>query len=158
MSSPTLYFGQKDGNTLYRADQGSSDAGAAYTVIAKPRPVAPAGAGGECIFRSIYLVVTYSMACVLRVTPILDGQEFAAEAKDIALTAQPTPVTQRFQIGLSVGVADSTGTEAIRLAMRGAWFTVKIETVGALGDGVLELEGIELEYKVVRESMDPVTK
>lgn len=162
---PTLFFGR--GNTAAQimqwnqTNQDNEPSGDTFDLLAKSVRFAPGGAGGEAIFTTIWIAVTYDMdAVTLRFTPILDGiaQDGTGGTADIrqtlALVGTPgTRRTERFEFGFSLPFNDGVSTDAIRTAMRGTWFQLLVDTVGGLGpNGDLIIEQPEIEFEVVRES------
>ena len=92
----------------------------------------------------------------LIVTPYLDG--VALESQEITITGptagDPTRVTTKYRFGLSVPFLDNSPIpqEVMRVAARGTWLQVRVETVGIKPPGDLIVEGCEVEYEVVRAS------
>ena len=123
-------------------------AGADIIVLSVSDPVAPAGASGECMFKNVYLTVTNTMAITLTLTPVIDFVLQTTEAVDVVLSAEAARTTRRFEIGMSLPY----NSDAFRSAMRGAWFQLQIQS-DELAAGDLILEQIELEFEVVRETL-----
>lgn len=164
--TPRLYVGDATSGAIYLFGSTTLDVAQAYQIRARTARVAPAGAGGECIFTTAYLVVTHDLVTddvTITVTPILDGVEQTGEALNIVLAVQ-TPagrVTEVFEIGLSLpNVFNPGAADHGRYAMRGTWFQLLITSNDALdsGDGEIILEAVELEYEVVRESKAAVVE
>ncbi len=126
---------------------GSADDGASYQASGKTVPVAPAGSDGECSFRVVTLSVTHTMAVTLRVTAYVNGVALAA--KDWALGAQGSRTLAVKDFRLAQPYSPG-GTETTRADPRGAWFSVKVETLD-LAAGDLIYEEAVLEFEVVRE-------
>lgn len=158
---------------LWAATNVVTDGGTAWGVVARTRPIAPAGFGGACRFVFAHLVVTASMGAVLRVTPLLDADALAGAATTVAtplgdvtsvpmlvaLAQQPAPytrVTQRLTVPLLTRLVTSAdGVEQTRTSACGTQLALLIESVGPLGTGELLLDGAELEYEVVRQAAFP---
>ncbi len=149
MSVPRLFLGESGGNRLLKADDGFQDAGVNISIRAETVPVAPAGAGGEAIFTSVYLVLTATMAVTVQITPIVD--EVPLETQDIVLSAQTERKRTHHEFGLSIPYIHNS-VERARFAPRGTWFQVRI-VVPAIAAGDLIIEGVALEYEIVRESI-----
>ncbi|UCC92567.1 MAG: hypothetical protein JSW25_07835 [Thermoplasmata archaeon] len=148
------FMGTKGYNRLLKAESGTTDDGVQVEARAFANPIAPEGAMGECEFRRFSLVVTRWNAneMDINVTPYVDGSPGAP----ITITYQPTtaPVTEITEVDLA-DYYRRLGADAIerfRFRPRGAWFHVKVETGSGLQEW-LTLEGGELEYDVVRESL-----
>ena len=156
MAAPKLFFGTRGSTGFMEVDRGYLDRGVIYNLYAKTNRYAPAGAGGECIFPSLFVVVTFTQTMLLYLTPYVDG--VALETKVIGLNANlsSTRQTRVFELGLSVPVMLS-GVERSRQAPRGTWFQCLVETrFNGTTDvpNQLIVEGLEVEYEVVRETME----
>lgn len=167
METPLLFFGSREDSAFLLGDSKAQspdylnylDRGEVYNLYAKTNRYAPAGAGGECIFTSLYAVFTFKKSMLVYVTPILDGAEL--ETQTIQLLQNPTASrqTRAFELGLSVPLAVA-GIERGRVAPRGTWMQTLVETRFNLSDqkpAQLIVDGIELEYEIVRESQMPGT-
>lgn len=157
MAAPKLFFGTRNTNALLQVGRGYQDRVMNYDLDAKTNRYAPAGAGGECIFTSLYAVVTFTRNLVLSITPIVDGAEL--ETQEIRLTQNLTESrqTRAFELGLSVPVTVAA-VERARVSPRGTWFQVRVQTTfEATGDTPQSviIDGLEVEYQVVRESQQP---
>jgi hypothetical protein len=172
-SNLALWFGQATLASIpkyWSSDDVNEDGGTAFPVTVTTMHVAPAGLGGECVFRKAWVTVTASAGCTLKLTPIIDGSSDAVSGAGgtvsfvtpIFTMAQqggtPAPrVTQTFPIVLSQKL-DVSGIEQSRWYCRGSRCAIKVETVGAVGSGELIIDGIELEHEVIRRSIfDAVT-
>ncbi|MCL7965374.1 MAG: hypothetical protein M8858_08150 [marine benthic group bacterium] len=165
---PNMFLGRKD--TLAEVFQWSdgatdgSNGGAGDTIVGLAKSVrwAPAGVGGEAIFTRMWIALTYDMdAVTLRFTPILDGvpQDGTGGTPDLrqslALTGSVgTRVTERYEFTLYYPYDDGVDSDALRVALRGCWFQLLVETTTTLGDGTLIIEQPEIEYEIVRESLE----
>lgn len=157
MARPKLFFGTRNLNAFLEANRGYLDRSVNYDLYAKTNRYAPAGAGGEAIFTSLYAVVTHTATMTLYITPILDGT--ALETQQIALVqnAQAARQTRAFELGLSVPVLVG-GVEKGRVSPRGTWLQVLVETRFATNGQTpaqVLIDGLEMEYQVVRESQQP---
>ena len=139
---------------LFRFGSDATDAGTDIDFRLEPNPTAPAGVGGECLFRNIWIVITYNSVFDLTLTPILDGQLLTNEAVSWTVTAtRDEPVTEKFEIGLARS-HPHYAAPASRYGQRGGWFSFRLEgTDVGLVCGVVELEGAEIEYEVLREGL-----
>ncbi len=159
MAAPKLFFGTRNANAMLEVDRSFLDRAAKYDLYAKTNRYAPAGAGGECIFTSLYAVFTFTASMVLYLTPILDGANL--ETITVTLTQNPTATKQSkaFELGLSVPLLVA-GVERGRVSPRGTWLQVLAETRhvinGTTGTQVV-IDGIEVEYEIVREAQQPGT-
>ncbi len=164
---PNLFMGRKDTLAeVFKWSFGETDganggAGDILYPLAKTVRLAPAGVGGEAIFTRLWLALTYDMdAVTLRFTPVLDGVEMdgTGGAPDLrqTLTLAGTPgtrVTERWEFTLYIPYDDGVDADAVRLALRGCWFQLLIDTTTTLGTGDLIIEQPEIEFEVVRESV-----
>lgn len=158
---PTLFFGGRDtvANVL-QTNSGFQDNLVDYVPSLLTNPVAPAGASGECVFLTAYITLTHSMACEVRITPVvdfvpLDGTGGQPDERLVITLADLTAagrLTERFEMGLSLPFP-LVGTERFRNALRGAWFQVLMEAINGLAAGDLIFEQVGLEFEVVRESL-----
>lgn len=159
MSARTAVFlGQGNapaGAAILQVGTGVTDRGVAYELFAETARVAPGGTGGEAIFTRLYVALTWSVGVTVRVTPIVDGVAEPACTVDLVL---PTPSDGRRQtdvkeIGLVRHLLGRDGvTPVVAVALRGTWFAVRLETVGAIAAGDLIGEGVDVEAEVVSTS------
>lgn len=110
-----------------------------------------AGVGGECLFKKLYVNLTYSTGGQLVVTPILDGERVTEETRFISLDPGGANITRRWEIDLTRGY-DVAGTERFRYGLRGSYFQVEICVTDIQGVGRIEIDGIELVYTPARET------
>jgi hypothetical protein len=136
------------------------DDGEAYDMVAWARPYAPGGDAGEAIFTSLWITTTSWNADVhLFITPYIDG--VALETQDIFILAAANPqgVQQVHELALSVPyIRDAV--ERMRVAPRGTWIAVRVETDIAGGFGTSErqiVDGITCEVEVVTETREATT-
>lgn len=131
------------------------DDGVIYEMLARSRPYAPAGAGGEAIFTMLYLVTThYDVSVSLFVTPYVDFAALATQQIDLIGAANPANKSTVHELALSVPYIVG-GIERLRVAPRGTWFDVKVETKIAAGNPAsarVVIDGGEVETEIVRES------
>lgn len=133
-----------DHGRLLRAGEGRTDAGAPIVARIQPRALA-VGIGREASWGPLWLVVRHSMACRLTVTPILDGVALEDLAVTHELAAPPAPRDVPLKVHLSQ--PDDPDQPWSRQALRGVWFSVRVE-LEALDDGdVLAAGGIEVDVR-----------
>lgn len=157
---PILFFGGRDTEaSVLQTDIGFEDNTVAYAPLALSNAVAPAGASGECVFKTVYITITHDMAVDIRLTPIidfvaLDGTGGQPDERLIFSLPDLTPnrITERFEMGLSLPFP-LTGPERFRNALRGAWFQLQAEAINGLAAGDLIFDQTELEFDIVRESV-----
>lgn len=164
-TTPRVYLGLADSGVVWRMNEGYLDGptsdggdppvytgGVAYSVRAVSARVAPSGPKRESIFAQLELVVTHTMATVLRVTPILDGVTYDGTGGtqdlsiDITLADSTERVTEKFLVELAVPLIVATVNRGTN-AMRGTWFQVKVETADDLAAGDLIFDLNVLEYE-----------
>jgi hypothetical protein len=154
MAAPKLFFGRIDDPTLLEADAGYTDDGVAYDLRAHTQRVAPAGTGGECIFPTLYLTTThYENTVRVYVTPFVDGAALEQQMVELVGVPGSTGETRVHEIALYVPYLRD-GVEEMRVAPRGTWLAVEVETryaeaLGTAGPQAVDL--IEYEVEVVRE-------
>lgn len=150
MNEPRLFMG--GGGTLLEADRGYTDGGAAYELCVQTNPIAPAGVGGEAIFTTAYVVLTFSGPFQIRITPILDGIPLWDEATTLAGASVLTErQTHRFEIAM-LQTLYRDGVAKYRHSLRGTWFALLIEMpCPATDDTDLILEGAQIDVEIVSQ-------
>ena len=132
------------GGEILAAGRGRTDDGAPIVGRIQPRPLA-VGIGREASWGPLWLVVRHSMACWLTVTPILDGVALEDIAVTHELAAPPAPRDVPLKVHLSR--PDDPAQPWSRQALRGVWFSVRVE-LEALEDGdVLAVGGFEIDVR-----------
>ena len=151
---PTAWFLAGIGGELHRGDQGSDDAGTDIAVYLQTNDLAPAGVGGECLFQSVKVAVTRFNAVDwdLTVIPVVDGIALAGQT--ITLEGVANPVTKLLDVPLSQPYLVG-GVEVSRYVPRGAWIAIRFTSDDA-PDQEVTLEGVEVEYEVLTESLEAV--
>ena len=148
------FMGTKGANRVLKAASGVTDDGLQVEARMVSNPVAPAGEAGECHFKRVTVVVTRWNAndMDLKLTPYLDG--YPAPPITVHYKATTAPVTEPVEIDLTQYYRrlGADATERFRYGLRGAWFHAKVETGSGLQEW-LTLEGFDLDYDVVRESL-----
>lgn len=155
MITPRLFVGGGGTPRLARVGEGVTDAGVAYALLAETNKVAPAGPSGEAIFTAYRLaLIRYDTAVTLHVVVTVDAQVIGQYP--IVLAAGPSGGTlETHEIILSVPYIRD-GVERFRTPPRGRWVNVKVytdPTGDGLPPGAIALLGGELEYEVVRETL-----
>lgn len=149
---PHVYLGQRSTNVMLESDKATFlDRGVYYyNLYAKTNKYAPAGAGGEAMFPTIYVTVTHYTQGEIYVTPIVDG--VALERQKVVLPAVAAKTTKVYEYAVSMPVTIAA-QEVARVYGRGTWLQVLVETVNGAGSvGRVIIEQVEAEYEVVRES------
>lgn len=131
----------------------TSDLGAFLTALARTNSYAPGGIGGEAIFTNVYLTLQRdnTETLTLHLTPIVDGVEL--DSIELELAGVAGPVRAVHEIGLAIPYP-SVADPQLFYAMRGEWIQLQLETVAALPDGRIVVDGVELEVEVVTEGKD----
>lgn len=156
MPAPKLFFGTRGSTGFMEVDRGYKDRGVQYQMYAKTNRYAPAGPSGECIFPSLYAVVTFTESMFLYLTPFVDGAALGTKVIQMIANATSTRQTRTFEMGLSVPVI-LNGVERGQQAPRGTWFQVLVEThFNDINDiaNQLIVEGCEVEYEIVSETIE----
>lgn len=154
IDSKAWYFAG-NGSGLYRGAQGTDDAGTPILVRFQTNEVAPAGAGGECLFEYVELAITRFNAVdwSFTVTPIIDGVELVGE--EVTLVGVPDPVTELVEVSFSQPYMVE-GVERSRYTPRGAWCALLITATSAPDRDVF-MDGATLEFEIVVESEEEIT-
>lgn len=157
---PRIMLGRGAGTpAMLTANDGYEDDGQPYDLLARTRQIAVAGTSGEAIFTALYLTTTtFADLVTLFVTPSVDGVPLETQQVHLGGVANPNERAVVKELALSVPFLRD-GVEVMRTAPRGTWFDVTIETRIGLGNPSSTrqiIEAIEVEYEVVRESMQAV--
>lgn len=151
-TGPVLFMGRADSAVLVRVGEGYIDDGIAYSVLARTDRVAIAGSGGECIYTGLYLVTVHEGGpYTLHVTPVVDGA--ALEEIALALPGVAERTTMTHELPVSIPLLDANDVELARFAARGTWVQVQVEVRGV--SGFVRSDAVEVEYEVVRETLQP---
>lgn len=157
--TPRLIVGRGGvGAILLRANGAAyTDDSVAYNASGKSNKVAPAGAGGECIFTVLYLTTThFDVNVSLWITPLVDGVALTKQRLNLVGVPGTDGETQVHEIGLSIAHLASA-VERLRYAPRGTWFQVLVETDAAVvGLGACIVSEVEVEHEIVRESKEAI--
>lgn len=129
-----LYAGESDGGRIVRFGSGLTQITTASTASVlldcQTWDLMPMGPSGDCVFRSIVVVIGYSNGYSIRVTPYVDGT--ALEAQTFS----------------GSGAADATDCQAWVKA-RGARVSVKVEQLTRTG--TLSLVDVRVAYVPMRQ-------
>ena len=139
---------------------GGYEVAAPQQIVARIRPnsTAPEGYGGECLFKSLFVVVEHISDITIRIVPILNGEwldQYAQEETFIgpgdraAIKRYEMPLYRAFE---DLVVEGGEGTvDRFKYGLRGTYFTFDMTITDLCGIG-LQLPGVWLDYEVVRES------
>ena len=151
---PAAFLGSANGGEIYAVDQGPTDAGVDIPVRMRTNPFAPAGASFDCTFERIYLTLTWSMDCVLLITPILDGTLLDEESWTVTLR-RPASTKRQSRVFEKMLRRTKRSTIPYMYALRGTWFALLIETMGPLGEGDLIVDQAVLEFEPLEPTARP---
>ena len=141
------------------------DGGEPFAFAYTTDPWQPDAQAGECLFQWVYLTLSWSMAATVRVTALVDG---ASETITLSDGSTLVPISPTFQLAQQGGDYQRisqvfaiplvrahvrNGVEVTRVYERGQRVALTIESTGPLGVGELMLEGIEMEFEVIRKSI-----
>jgi hypothetical protein len=135
------------------------DDGEVYEMVARSRPFAPGGQGGEAIFTTLWITTTtFDDAVSLFVTPFVDFVALETQRIDIPGAANPNNAQTIHELALSVPYIFG-GIERMRNAPRGTYIDVKVETkIGTVaGSSARQIvDGFEVECEIVKDSRQAV--
>ena len=160
IQQPELVVCRGDGTpAMLVVGEGYADDGVVYEMAARDRPFAPAGQGGEAIFTALWITTTtYDDDVTLFITPFVDFVALETQQLDIPGRANPTNEQQVWELALSVPYPAPPAQEYMRVAPRGCYIDVRIETniAGGFGSSARQaIDGIEVEVEIVRDSRQP---
>jgi hypothetical protein len=159
MPTPKLFYGTRGSTGFLEVGRGYKDRGVQYQMYAKTNRYAPAGPSGECIFPTLYAIVTFTESMFLYLTPFVDGVALGLQYVQMIANASSSQQTRTFELGLGVPVV-LNGVERSQQAPRGTWIQVLVEThfndINNIANQLV-IEGLEVEYEVVRETIQPGT-
>lgn len=146
----------------------TADGGEEFDFRWVSNPYQPAGQGGENLFSWAFIAMSWSMAALMRVTPIVDGMTDDLELPNgrLVRTVRSTFLldqqdgslqrkTQVFAIPLVRRLVTGAGAGVTRFYMRGERLQLAIESTGPLGVGELMLEGMAVDATAVRKAAYP---
>jgi len=146
-----VIFGVGDRLLQFGADK--TDGGIPIVGRALSREMAPEAPGADYWFRDLHFVVTTSTEDgLVVVTPIVDGErKLAAQRSIVASSEYGVEVTRRVELAL-YEMATQEGAQIGRKGLRGTWIQFEIELFNG-GCGRLEVDGWELRYEVLKDSL-----
>jgi hypothetical protein len=149
-----IFMGTKGKNRLLKAASGVTDDGLQVEASVFSNPVAPEGETGECEFRRLSLVVTRwnENPMDINVTPYINGEPLSPLTVNYKATTMPVTEITDLDLATYYRREGADAIERFRHRARGQWFHVKVQTGSGLQKW-LTLEGADLEYDVVRESL-----
>lgn len=155
-----LFYGRGAGPDILLAGDGHEDGGEPIQVKVRTNPFIPAGEGGEALFTALWLTVTHTMACLLRVTVFVDAAPLTDSVYHLPLAAAEERIEETFEMGLATAIRDPIDTSVVlaTVAPRGNRAALLVEVLDEAGDalaiedGDLIFETPTFEYEVVRES------
>lgn len=150
------YLGVDD--QLAQGGQGNLDLDDAVEFVATTNAYAPAGIGGEAIFVALRIALFRDNDddMQLDIVPVIDGEE--GEEITLSLPGVAAPARSIHELAL-VKHYPSAADPQISLSPRGQWFQADVRSVAppesvGRADGRLVIEGLELEYEIVREGVE----
>jgi hypothetical protein len=156
MPRPVLAFGRAGSAALLQAGMGWTDDGVAYDLTALTDRVAPAGAGGECLFYTLYLTTRRFGPARLRVTVLVDELPLPEEVIVLAGAAAAQGTVDVTEIALRIPYLRD-GVEVAKITPRGTWVRVLVQTdVAVTPHAGLDVTDVEIETEVVRESRSSI--
>jgi len=139
----------------------ASDYGTAIPLVGKTATLYPVGRSGETLFRRAYLSVHHVASAVLRVTPVVEGSFGAVSVTTGTVAAKPVIITLPQQLGeartavypvpLVMEFTRANG-DTVRASARGVGLALLIETVGAIGNGILSIDHVEVEHEPIAKT------
>jgi hypothetical protein len=152
------------GPGYYKTADVTQDGDEGFNLLFQTNPWQPEAQGGECVFSWLFLSVSWSMAALLRVTPMVDGKPITETMDDgtivrtirslITLDQQEGTLQRENQV-FPIPIAleyEKDGTVFTRTAMRGQRFQMLVESIGNLGVGEIMITGAEVTYESVRKA------
>jgi hypothetical protein len=161
-----LFIGQGLGNALCLVDNGITDNGVRYEVVATSDPITPDGEGGESVFCGLWITVTHTMGCRLKITPYVDGLAKPVTYWELVNLGERRIETREVPINDVLYDSIDPSHELARFFARGRRMSVRVEVevlefgsvwVAGVGGGDLIIESIELETDKVQESQETVS-
>lgn len=139
----------------------ASDYGTAIPLVGKTAMLYPVGRSGETLFRRAYLSVHHVASAVLRVTPVVEGTFGAVSVATGTLAAKPVIIslpqqlsearTAVYPVPLVMEFTRANG-DTVRVSARGVGLALLIETVGAIGNGILSVDHVEVEHEPIAKT------
>lgn len=153
------------GPQYFQTSDVTDDGGEAFAFLNEMNPWQPDAQGGECVFEWAFVTLSWSLGATIRLSAKVDGDDDSQVLPNgdtlenvrsvFTLTQQDgnyNRVSAVFPIPLVRRVVRS-GTEISRWYLRGERLGITVESTGPLGVGELMLEGVEVQYEVVRKAI-----
>ena len=159
-----IWFGQGRTSgtpTYWEGGAIAVDAGTDIALVARTAMLYPQGRSGETLFRMAYLSVTHVASAVLRVTPVVEGTLGVLSVATGTLTPTPQMLTLPQQTGEPrtavypvplVAKYQRSGGPLTRVSLRGVGVQLLIESVGAIGNGMLAIDAVEVEHEPIAKA------
>lgn len=139
------------------------DDGLSYLLLARTRPFFPAGQGGECLFTNLYITLTgYDVAMGYGLLVYIDGKPISPAPNALTINYQkyvwaggaPNPKDNQtiHELSLLQPYPAYPAVEQMRVAPRGSSIAVEFATEAGGTPNRLVIDGIEVEYEIVRET------
>lgn len=142
------------GASILALDEAATqDNATAIETRARTNRIAPAGTGGDALFRTVYVIVSRANRTVvgsLEVTVRIDGEALAPVTVSLPLVGAGT-LTEVHEIPL----VQPGRAGQFQNGVRGCWLEVETR-LPARPDGVVVIEGVEVEAEDLRESVKDV--
>lgn len=164
MRRQALWFGEARASgepSYWEVSSIATDAGTEVALSGQTAMLYPAGRGGESVFRMAFLSIQHVASAVLRVTPVVEatvgtlapGTGTVTPVPGIITLPQQTsePRTAVYPVPL-VAVYARSGAPLGKVNVRGVGLALLIETVGAVGNGMLTIDAVEIEHEPVRKT------
>lgn len=139
-----LLWGVRDGGKVLRSGERRTDDGEPIVARVQPRSLA-AGIGREASWGPLWVVIRHSMRCELTVTPILDGE--LLDDLEVTHTLDTPPAPRDVPVKVYLSRPDDPEDPFSRQALRGTWFSVRLELEALESGDVLALGGIEVDVR-----------
>ncbi len=145
-ASPSLVLGERGTVDLFEPRLGVPDRGGdGVQMLVKSHRLAPAGAGGACVFRTVWVAIRHKGAISLDYKVFVDDIEVIAETYPL-LPAMLTMRSYTILIPLSLPILVD-GIERSRQRPQGTWIQVQFETDDA---SVFAIDGLDIEWEQVQ--------
>lgn len=138
-------------------EEGFTDDGQIYNMLAESERVFPGGIGGEAIFDVAYIVVTYNCRFRLLVGVIVDGETVLETMLDPG-AAPAAEKTSRYEVPLKLSILDGLGRVVGKRSPRGGWIQFKVRTAfdAIYPAGAVRIDEMRVEGEVTQESLTPL--
>ena len=145
-SSPSLVLGERGSVRLFEPRLGGVGVETlGVPMLVRSHRLAPAGAGGACIFRTLWLAIRHQGGISLDYRILVDDLEVISETLPL-LPEQPAMRSYTILIPLSVPIVVD-GVERSRQRPQGTWIQVEFAT----DDGnAFAIDGLDVEWEQVQ--------